>query len=100
MIVLIQCFFCEQERDFDDLCQLIRDKLIADEKQALFEICNERPEQYSPSVDCIGEDVIGAECNDTTTWTHLNTSPTKSNRLLHVKYLINLCFFRLFRPAM
>ncbi|XP_065162792.1 cysteine protease ATG4A isoform X2 [Atheta coriaria] len=47
------CFFCEQERDFDDLCQLIRDKLIADEKQALFEICNERPEQYSPSVDCI-----------------------------------------------
>lgn len=55
-----QCFFCKTESEFEDLCHLIREKLIASEKQPLFEICHERPQQWSPLVDDSAVDALGA----------------------------------------
>lgn len=57
---IFQCFFCKTEIEFNELCQLIRDKLIAPEKQPLFEICNERPKQWSPSLDESAVEALGA----------------------------------------
>ncbi|KAF5297750.1 hypothetical protein FQR65_LT09924 [Abscondita terminalis] len=45
------CFFCKTEQDFDDLSERIRIDIIGAEKQPLFEICFERPKEWSPSED-------------------------------------------------
>lgn len=60
MIPLLQCFFCKTESEFEDLCHLIKEKLIAPEKQPLFEICNERPQQWSPLPDDSAVEALGA----------------------------------------
>lgn len=43
-----QCFFCKEEKDFDNLCQEIRMKLIIPEKQHLFELFDEKPQSWVP----------------------------------------------------
>lgn len=53
------CFLCKSEEEFDVLCQLIQQNLIEPEKQPLFELCYERPQQWSP-VDEAAIDVLGA----------------------------------------
>lgn len=53
------CFFCNTEDEFDLLCQLIENKLVRPEKQPLFELCNERPTQWSPLEDG-AEEALGA----------------------------------------
>ncbi|KAF4523099.1 hypothetical protein B566_EDAN003113 [Ephemera danica] len=45
------CFFCRTERDIDSLCHLLQQSLIADQKQPLFEICSERPAQWSSTME-------------------------------------------------
>lgn len=40
------CFFCKTEDDFNDLCQNIKDVLIKPEKQPLFEVSYERPQEW------------------------------------------------------
>ncbi|CAH0381366.1 unnamed protein product [Bemisia tabaci] len=42
------CFFCKEEKDFDNLCQEIRMKLIIPEKQHLFELFDEKPQSWVP----------------------------------------------------
>lgn len=36
------CFLCRSEKEFDSLCQLIKENLVGAGKQPLFEICEER----------------------------------------------------------
>ncbi|GLH05003.1 hypothetical protein R5R35_006187 [Gryllus longicercus] len=55
------CFLCQSEEEFDVLCQLIQQHLIEPEKQPLFELCYERPQQWSP-VDEGAEEALGASC--------------------------------------
>ncbi|KAF5305695.1 hypothetical protein FQA39_LY09184 [Lamprigera yunnana] len=45
------CFLCKTEEEFDHLCDCIRTEVIAVEKQSLFEICIERPKEWSPIED-------------------------------------------------
>jgi len=59
LCLLSQCFFCNTEDEFDLLCQLIENKLVRPEKQPLFELCNERPTQWSPLEDG-AEEALGA----------------------------------------
>ena len=42
------CFFCKTESEFNDLCERIRIEIVAAEKQQLFEICFDRPKEWSP----------------------------------------------------
>nr|CAD7461998.1 unnamed protein product [Timema tahoe] len=50
------CFFCSTEEEFDVLCRLIQERLVVPEKQPLFELCNERPQQWSPMQDTFEAD--------------------------------------------
>ena len=59
LCLLSQCFFCNTEDEFDLLCQLIEKQLVRPEKQPLFELCNERPRQWSPLEDG-AEEALGA----------------------------------------
>lgn len=59
LCLLSQCFFCHTEDEFDSLCQLIEKQLVRPEKQPLFELCNERPRQWSPLEDG-AEEALGA----------------------------------------
>ena len=59
LCLLSQCFFCNTEDEFDSLCQLIEKQLVRPEKQPLFEVCNERPRQWSPLEDG-AEEALGA----------------------------------------
>lgn len=45
------CFFCQSEEDFDNLCVRIQNEIITADKQPLFEICFERPKEWSPVED-------------------------------------------------
>ncbi|KAF2903691.1 hypothetical protein ILUMI_02486 [Ignelater luminosus] len=56
------CFFCKTEEEFDDLCDHIRNEIIAAEKQPLFEICFDRPKEWSPTEDS-AEDALAAACS-------------------------------------
>ncbi|OXU30109.1 hypothetical protein TSAR_003785 [Trichomalopsis sarcophagae] len=58
------CFFCATEKDFTSLCRLMQDELIANEKQPLFELCQERPASWSPAEDVAAE-ALGATAS---TW--------------------------------
>ncbi|XKL61028.1 hypothetical protein PGB90_008085 [Kerria lacca] len=40
------CFLCREESEFDSLCELIKEKLLSTGKQPLFEICEERSDQW------------------------------------------------------
>jgi hypothetical protein len=59
LCLLSQCFFCNTEDEFDSLCQLIEKQLVRPEKQPLFELCTERPIQWSP-LDDGAEEALGA----------------------------------------
>ena len=59
LCLLSQCFFCNTKDEFDLLCQLIEKQLVRPEKQPLFELCNERPRQWSPLEDG-AEEALGA----------------------------------------
>ncbi|XP_043271670.1 cysteine protease ATG4B isoform X1 [Venturia canescens] len=50
-----RCFFCPTEKDFKSLCRSMQDELISPEKQPLFEICAERPANWSPTEDIATE---------------------------------------------
>ncbi|KAL7294618.1 hypothetical protein TKK_0011923 [Trichogramma kaykai] len=41
------CFFCANELEFQNLCKLMKEELIQNEKQPLFEICAEKPANWS-----------------------------------------------------
>ncbi|XP_050306741.1 cysteine protease ATG4B [Anthonomus grandis grandis] len=43
------CFFCKTEADFNDLCEKIKEQLIKPEKQPLFEISFEKPQEWQPN---------------------------------------------------
>ncbi|XP_031784313.1 autophagy-specific gene 4 isoform X1 [Nasonia vitripennis] len=58
------CFFCATEKDFMSLCRLMQDELIGNEKQPLFELCQERPASWSPAEDVAAE-ALGATAS---TW--------------------------------
>uniref|UniRef100_V5GLN2 Cysteine protease n=1 Tax=Anoplophora glabripennis TaxID=217634 RepID=V5GLN2_ANOGL len=45
------CFFCRTEGDFNDLCQRIKTELIDPEKQPLFEVCYNKPKEWSPTLE-------------------------------------------------
>ncbi|XP_015522371.1 cysteine protease ATG4B isoform X1 [Neodiprion virginianus] len=49
------CFFCATEEDFKSLCKSIQDELINPEKQPLFELCSEKPADWSPVDDYTAE---------------------------------------------
>ncbi|XP_046736771.1 cysteine protease ATG4B [Diprion similis] len=57
------CFFCATEKDFNSLCRSIQDELINPEKQPLFELCSEKPADWSPvddyTVEAAGTAVSG-----------------------------------------
>jgi len=59
LCLCLQCFFCSTEDEFDLLCQLIEKQLVHPEKQPLFELCNERPQHWSPLEDG-AEEALGA----------------------------------------
>ncbi|KAL1491174.1 hypothetical protein ABEB36_011814 [Hypothenemus hampei] len=40
------CFFCKTEEEFNDLCVKIKENLVKEEKQPLFEICCEKPQEW------------------------------------------------------
>lgn len=46
----LQCFFCTSEEEFDNLCKLIQEQLI-NQNQPLFELSDEKPEDWVPSTD-------------------------------------------------
>ncbi|XP_012275212.1 cysteine protease ATG4B isoform X2 [Orussus abietinus] len=41
------CFFCSTEKDFKALCKSLQSKLLTPEEQPMFEMCNERPANWS-----------------------------------------------------
>ena len=43
-VSLLQCFYCGTEKEFDDLCNRIRQELIDAEKTPLFELVPTRPD--------------------------------------------------------
>ncbi|XP_063232810.1 cysteine protease ATG4B [Bacillus rossius redtenbacheri] len=53
------CFFCRTEKEFDELCRLIQERLVGPEKQPLFELSRDRPQQWSP-VQEGAEEALGA----------------------------------------
>ncbi|XP_047000119.1 cysteine protease ATG4B [Schistocerca americana] len=53
------CFLCATEEEFESLCKQIKKKLIQNEKQPLFELCDERPNHWSP-LDDSAEEALGA----------------------------------------
>lgn len=53
------CFLCTSEGEFDSLCSSIRKKLIHKEKQPLFELCNDRPNEWF-QYDEAAEEALGA----------------------------------------
>lgn len=46
-----KCFFCQTEEEFDDLCHLIQEDLIASESQPLFELSQERQQDWIPATE-------------------------------------------------
>ncbi|XP_012262653.2 cysteine protease ATG4B [Athalia rosae] len=56
------CFFCATEKDFKSLCRSIQEELIDPEKQPLFELCSEKPADWSPVDDCATE-AVGTATN-------------------------------------
>ncbi|KAK9743572.1 Peptidase family C54 [Popillia japonica] len=54
------CFLCKTEAEFIDLCQKIRDEIVTTEKQPLFEICTDKPKEWSPGIDLTAQDALGA----------------------------------------
>ena len=55
---LLQCFFCSTEHELDSLCQLFRERIVEQEKQPLFEVCDEKPDRWSPVTK--QDDLLGA----------------------------------------
>lgn len=55
---LFQCFFCPTEHELDSLCQLFRERIVEQEKQPLFEVCEDKPDRWSPVSK--QDDLLGA----------------------------------------
>lgn len=51
---------CKTEAEFIDLCQKIRDEIVTTDKQPLFEICTDKPKEWSPGIDLTAQEAIGA----------------------------------------
>ncbi|KAG5877386.1 hypothetical protein JTB14_027997 [Gonioctena quinquepunctata] len=45
------CFFCKTESDFNELCQKVKTDLIDPEKEPMFEVSFNRPEEWSPTLE-------------------------------------------------
>lgn len=58
----MQCFFCKTEKEFDDLCDKVKQEIVDAEKQPLFEICLNRPKEWSPTEDTPEEALASACC--------------------------------------
>ncbi|XP_034237784.1 cysteine protease ATG4B [Thrips palmi] len=55
---LAVCFFCPTEHELDSLCQLFRERIVEQEKQPLFEVCEDKPDRWSPVSK--QDDLLGA----------------------------------------
>ncbi|KAK5646792.1 hypothetical protein RI129_005256 [Pyrocoelia pectoralis] len=54
------CFFCKTEIEFNELCERIRKEIVVGERQPLFEICFDRPKEWSPVEDLADEAIATA----------------------------------------
>ncbi|CAG9862759.1 unnamed protein product [Phyllotreta striolata] len=45
------CFFCKTEADFNEFCQRVKSDLIDPEKEPMFEICYNKPKEWSPTLE-------------------------------------------------
>lgn len=57
---LLQCFLCETQNDFYELCYQIKRELVTSDKHPLFEICEETPKQWEPPLEDSCEEALGA----------------------------------------
>lgn len=55
------CFLCKTENEFDHLCERIKNEIISADRQPLFEICFDRPKEWSPTEDT-AVDALGSAC--------------------------------------